>query len=98
MTKVGLSQEMAQALQEKSKVKFELANHLKDQQNKQLHLENDENQRFTDQKRDNERYYAELEQTITRANTEQQEAMKVAESLKSVMTTEALQKKSVLIT
>jgi len=34
VTKVGLSQEMAQALQEKSKVKFELANHVKDQQNK----------------------------------------------------------------
>lgn len=48
VTRVVLSQEMTQALQEKSKIKFDLANHVKDQQNKQLTMENEENQKFTE--------------------------------------------------
>lgn len=42
--------------------------------------------------------YSELEQTIARAHTQQQEQMKVAETQKKVMVTESSQKASVLQT
>ena len=54
-------------MQEKTRLKFELKNHEKEQENKKLKLENDENQKLTDQQRNNERKMLELKAQIKRA-------------------------------
>lgn len=70
VTNVHVSQQLTQALEEQTKIKYALANHIKEYENKKLTLENEQNQLLTDQQRDNERKLAQLKQQIIRANTE----------------------------
>lgn len=43
ITKVHVSQQLSQALEEKTKIKYTLANHIKDYENKKLSVENEQN-------------------------------------------------------
>ena len=60
VTNVIVNPQLIGALQEKTRLKFELKNHEKEQENKKLTLENQENQKLTDQQRTNERKMMEL--------------------------------------
>ena len=60
VTNVVVNPQLIGALQEKTRLKFELKNHEKEQENKKLTLENQENQKLTDQQRTNERKMLEL--------------------------------------
>ena len=70
MTKVYVSQQLTQALEEKTKVKYQLANHIKEYENKKLSVENSQNQELSNLKKDNERKMNELQSKIQRANVE----------------------------
>ena len=43
VTNVHVSAELTQALEQKTKIKYQLANHVKDYENKKLTLENEQN-------------------------------------------------------
>jgi len=60
VTNVIVNQQLEYALSEKTKIKFAYKNHLKDQENKKLTLENEEAQKLTDLQRVNERKMYEL--------------------------------------
>jgi flagellar hook-length control protein FliK len=60
VTNVIVNQQLEFALSEKTKIKFAYKNHLKDQENKKLTLENEEAQKLTDLQRVNERKMYEL--------------------------------------
>jgi len=64
VTNVKVNENLIKALTEKTKIKFELKNHIKDQENKKLVLENEEQQNLTDLQRNNERKMFELKQSI----------------------------------
>jgi len=59
---VHVNPQLIGALQEKTRLKFELKNHEKEQENKKLTLENQEQQKLTDLQRLNERKMYELRQ------------------------------------
>lgn len=65
-----MNENLIRALTEKTKIKFDLKNHEKDQENKKLKLENEEQQHLTDLQRKNEREMYELKQKIERAKVD----------------------------
>ena len=98
VTNVHVSAQLTQALEEQTKIKYALANHIKEYENKKLTLENEQNQLLTDQQRDNERKLAQLKQQIIRANTEKQQAEMTATTGLEVAMVKADQRKNVLLT
>jgi hypothetical protein len=72
VTNVHVNPQLIGALQEKTRLKFELKNHIKDQENKKLTLENQEQQKLTDLQKKNERSMFELTQQITRAKIDKE--------------------------
>lgn len=67
VTNVIVNPQLIGALQEKTRLKFNLRNHIKEQENKKLTMQNEEQQKLTDLQRTNERKMYELKQEITRA-------------------------------
>lgn len=60
VTDVKVNPQLMQALQERTQLKFALKNHIKEQENKKLKLENEEQQNLTDLQRRQEREMFEL--------------------------------------
>lgn len=79
--RVHVNQQLTQALEEKTKLKYTLANHIKEYENQKLTLENHENQELTDLKRENERKMADLRAQIERAKVEQEQLRMQASTL-----------------
>jgi len=63
--------QMIEALTEKTRLKIELKNHQKEQENLKLTLENEEQQKLTLLENENKRKYHLLEEQIKRAVIEQ---------------------------
>ena len=70
VTNVYVNQTLTQALEEKTKCKYSLDNHIKDYGNKKLTLENSQNQELADMKRENDRKMQDLVSQIARARVE----------------------------
>lgn len=98
VTNVIVNPQLLSALQEKTKLKFDLKNHEKDQENKKLTLENEEQQKLTDLQRYNERKMFELKQNIQRANVDKEQDEMQANTLKDVGRVKAEEDASVLLT
>ena len=98
VTNVIVSPQLIGALQEKTRLKFELKNHIKEQENKKLTLENQEQQKLTDLQRNNERKMYELKQNITRARIDKEQEEIAANTKKDVAKVKAEEEASVLIT
>lgn len=60
VTDVKVNPQLMNALKEKTQIKFALKNHIKEQENKKLKLENEEQQNLTDLQRKQEREMFEL--------------------------------------
>lgn len=73
VTKVNVSPQFSQALEQKTNIKYAKQNHIKEQQNLRLVLQNEETQLLTDQQRENERKMYELRQEISRAETDKEQ-------------------------
>lgn len=73
VTQVKVNPALTTALQEKTKIKFNLKNHVKEQENKRLRLENEEMQILTDLQRKQEREMFELKQSIVRAKVDKEQ-------------------------
>ena len=98
VTGVHVNQTLTQALEEKTKLKYTLANHIKEYENQKLTLENSENQQLTDLKRDNERKMADLKAQIERSRVEQEQLKMQANTEQEVAIVKAEEVGSVLIT
>ena len=98
VTNVIVNPQLIGALQEKTRLKIELKNHEKEQENKKLTLNNEEQQKLTDLQRVNERKLYELKQQITRAKIDKEQEELQANTNKEVAKTKAEEKASVLIT
>mmetsp|Transcript_584 Transcript_584/g.1118 ORF Transcript_584/g.1118 Transcript_584/m.1118 type:complete len:234 (+) Transcript_584:310-1011(+) len=98
VTNVIVSPQLIGALQEKTRLKFELKNHVKEQENKKLTIENEEQQKLTDLQRNNERKMFELKQAITRAKIDKEQDEISANTKKDVAMVKAEEDASVLIT
>lgn len=70
VTGVHVNAQLTQALEEKTKLKYALANHIKEFENQKLTLENSQNQELTDLKRENDRKMTDLKAQIERAKVE----------------------------
>jgi hypothetical protein len=70
VTNVYVNQTLTQALEEKTKCKYMLANHIKEYGNQKLTLENSQNQELADMKRENDRKMQDLVSQIARARVE----------------------------
>lgn len=98
VTNVIVNPQLIGALQEKTRLKIELKNHEKEQENKKLTLNNEEQQKLTDLQRINERKLYELKQQITRAKIDKEQEELQANTNKEVAKTKAEEQASVLIT
>ena len=98
VTNVNVSPSLISALQEKTRLKFELKNHEKEQENKKLTLENEEQQKLTNLQRNNERIMYELEQNIVRAKVDKEQDEVQANTKKEVGKVKAEEKASVMVT
>jgi len=86
------------SLKERTELKFALKNHIKEQENKKLVLENEEQQNLTDLQRKNERQLYELNQTIERAKVDKEQVELKAQTKKDVVKVKAEEEASVRIT
>lgn len=73
VTDVKVNPHLMQALRDRTELKFALKNHIKEQENKKLILENSEQQNLTDLQRKQERQMFELNQTIERAKVDKEQ-------------------------
>ena len=95
VTNVKVNPQMTQALQEKTRIQFELKNHAKEQENKKLKLENEESQALTDLQRRQEREMFELMQKIERAKVDKEQDELQADTQKEVKKVKAEEDASV---
>lgn len=98
VTNVHVNQTLTQALEEKTKCKYMLANHIKEYGNQKLTLENQQNQELTDMKRDNDRKMQDLKSQIDRAKVEQDQFRMTANTNYEVAIVKAEETGTVLIT
>lgn len=98
VTNVHVNQTLTQALEEKTKCKYSLANHIKEYGNQKLTLENQQNQELTDMKRDNDRKMQELQSQIARSKIEMDQLRMSANTTKEVAIVKAEEVGNVLIT
>ena len=98
VTNVHVNQTLTQALEEKTKCKYMLANHIKEYGNQKLTLENQQNQELTDMKRDNDRKMQDLKSQIDRARVEQDQLRMNAATNQEVAIVKAEEISTVLIT
>lgn len=73
VTDVKVNPQLMQALQNKTKLKLDLANHIKEQQNRVLKTQNEEAQLETELQRKQEREMFELKQKIERAKIDKEQ-------------------------
>lgn len=95
---VNVNAKLFNALNERTKLKFDLRNHIKDQENKRLKLENEEAQNLTDLQRKNERAMYELKQEIERAKVDKEQSEIEAHTKLTVAVEKAKERASVMIT
>jgi hypothetical protein len=98
VTHVEVNRQLQEALQKKTEIKFQLKNHMKEQENRKLKMENEEQQKLTDLQRQNERTMYELTQNIIRANVDKEQDIMQANTDKEIKTAKAGENASVLIT
>jgi len=98
VTNVHVSDALQKALQEKAKIKYDLSNHVKEQENKKILVENEQAQILTNLKKENERLMQDMKATITRANIDQEQRIVDATTAKDVIEIKAHEKGSVLLT
>lgn len=89
---------MIEALTEKTRLKIELKNHQKEQENLKLTLENEEQQKLTLLENENRRKFHLLEEQIKRAVIEQAQSEKEAQTRNQQMltNTEAISNKKII--
>lgn len=98
ITNVYVNSKLTQALEEKTKLKYSLQNHIKEYGNQKLTVENQQAQEMTDMKRENDRKLMELKATIDRSKVEQDQAKMAAQTTQEVAIVKAEQVGTVLIT
>lgn len=98
VTNVYVNQTLTQALEEKTKCKYMLANHIKEYGNQKLTLENSQNQELADMKRENDRKMQDLVSQIARARVEQDQLRMSATTAQEVAIVKAEEVGTVLIT
>ena len=98
VTNVYVNQTLTQALEEKTKCKYMLANHIKEYGNQKLTLENSQNQELADMKRENDRKMQDLVSQIARARVEQDQLRMSATTSQEVAIVKAEEVGTVLIT
>ena len=98
VTNVHVNQTLIQALEEKTKCKYSLANHIKEYGNQKLTLENQQNQELTDMKRTNDRKMQDIKSQIDRSKVEQDQYRMSAATEQEVAIVKAEQVCNVLIT
>ena len=98
VTDVKVNPRLMEALKEKTKIKFELKNHVKEQENKKLKIENEEMQILTDLQRKQEREMFELKQLIERAKIDKEQNELQADTKKEVAKVKAEEDATVSIT
>ena len=98
VTDVKVNPQLMTSLKERAELKFALKNHIKEQENKKLILENQEQQNLTDLQRKQERQLFELQQTIERAKIDKEQDELKAQTTKEVVKVKAEEDASVRIT
>lgn len=98
ITNVFVNSKLTQALEEKTKLKYSLQNHIKEYGNQKLTLENQQAQELTDMKRENHRKMMDIKAQIDRARVEVDQEKMGATTKLEVAIVKAEQVGTVLIT
>jgi hypothetical protein len=80
ITNVSVDLKLTQALEEKTKLKYSLENHIKEYSNQKLTVENEQAQALTDVNRENDRKMMEVKARSERMKLEQERARIVAQT------------------
>ena len=98
VTNVYVNEVLTKALEERTKCKYLLQNHIKDYGNQKLTLENQQAQETTDMKRENDRRLQDLKSQIDRSKVEQDQLKMAQITKQEVAIVKAEEVGTVLIT
>jgi hypothetical protein len=98
VTNVYVNDILTKALEEKTKLKYLLSNHIKEYGNQNLTLENQQAQETTDMKRENDRRLQDLKSQIERSKVEQDQIKMTSSTKQEVAIVKAEEVGAVLIT